>query len=90
MQIIVSTARNVKEVYVQQLYPQLIVFGDDPTDDILKKISSSDVLLFAKTTDFALTYSGIVELARIVLDTEEYSVFRKVRLKSFNCHKKKE
>lgn len=55
------------------------MFGDDPVDDVLKKIASSDVFLFTKTTAFSLKYPGIIEIARIEINMEEYSIFRKVR-----------
>lgn len=79
MQINVSTAHSVAEILVKQIYPQLIVLGDVPTEDLLKKISSSDIFLFAKSTNFAFTYPGIVEIIRIEVDSEEYSVFKKVK-----------
>lgn len=68
----------MKDICIQEHYPQLIVFGDDPVEDVLKKTSSSEVFLFTKTTSFSLTYPGIIEIARIEINKDEYSMFRKV------------
>lgn len=63
---------------MQQTYPQLVVVEDNPNEDLLKKISSFDVFVFAKSSEITLTYPGIIELVRVSVDAQEYSVLRKV------------
>lgn len=73
----IVTAKDAKQVVVQNAYPLLIISNNTINEDLAKVVSSSHAFLLIKSDKSLLSYPKIVSIANFVYNNQSYSLLRK-------------
>lgn len=74
----VVTAKDAKQVLVQNAYPLLIINNAPIKEDLAKVLSSSHAFAIVQSDKNVLSYPGIIEVASFTYNTQKYSILRRV------------
>lgn len=80
LQVNFSKIADPKKIFVQEIFPQLIIVNEMASEEIFNIISSSDIFLLTKSAKYALLFNGVVEVAQFYVGTESFSIFRMVSI----------
>lgn len=68
---------DAKKIFVQEMYPQLLLVNEKVAE-VFGIVATSDVFLLTKANNYTLSYEGITEVAQFQIRNENYSLLRKV------------